>query len=86
MSSFNYKQVSQQLKQHINYNRSEQLALNNGFEEVSDEKAYNGRYFIKDGRKWIHNISGLKRQLGICDNSKLEELDYDVNMYFLTHS
>ena len=44
--------------------RSEQLAVKNGFEVVYDKDAYNGRYFIKDGKKWIHNIDALKRQLG----------------------
>ena len=30
------------------YNRSEKRALANGFEEVADANAYNGRYFIKN--------------------------------------
>ena len=64
MSSFNYKQVSQQLEKHLNLNRSEKLALKYNFQMVIDENAYNGRYFIKDGKKWIHNIDALKRQLG----------------------
>jgi hypothetical protein len=69
MSSFNYKQVSQQLEKHLNFNRSEKLALKYSFEIVIDENAYNSRYFFKDGKKWIHNIDALKRQLGIsCDD------------------
>ena len=50
MSSFNYKQVSHQLEKHLNLNRSEKLALKYSFEMVIDEEAYNGRYFIKDGK------------------------------------
>ena len=64
MSSCNYKQVSQQLEKYLNFNRSEKLALKYNFQMVIDENAYNGRYFIKDGKKWIHNIDALKRQLG----------------------
>ena len=85
MSAYNYQRVSNQFEQKLNFNRSEQLALNNGFKVVLDEGAYNGRYFIKDGKKWIHNISALKKQFAITDNSKLVQLGYDVDTYFETH-
>ena len=85
MSSFNYKQVSQQLEKHLNFNRSEKLALKYSFEMVIDEEAYNGRYFIKDGKKWIHNIDALKRQLGTKSDDVLINNGYDVKSYYLTH-
>ena len=52
---------------------------------VYDEDAYNGRYFIKDGKKWIHNIEALKRQLRVNCDSELLEYDYDVVSYYETH-
>ena len=85
MSSFNYKQVSHQLEKHLNLNRSEKLALKYSFEMVIDEEAYNGRYFIKDGKKWIHNIDALKRQLGTKSDDVLVNNGYDVKSYYLTH-
>lgn len=85
MNAYNYQRVSPQFDPKLNFNRSEQLALHNGFQVVLDEDAYNGRYFIKDGKKWIHNISALKRQFGITDNSKLEQMGYAVDAYFETH-
>lgn len=85
MSSYNYKQVSQQLEKHLNFNKSEQLAIKSGFEMVIDENAYNGRYFIQDGKKWIHNIDALKRQLGTSSDSEVEEKGYDVEAYYSCH-
>ncbi len=52
---------------------------------VIDEEAYNGRYFIKDGKKWIHNIDALKRQLGTKSDDVLINNGYDVKSYYLTH-
>lgn len=85
MSSYNYKQVSQQLEKHLNFNRSEQLAIKSGFTMVIDVNAFNGRYFIQDGKKWIHNIDALKRQLRVNRDSELSEYDYDVVAYYETH-
>jgi len=63
------------------YTESEELALTYGFEEVIDENAFNGRYFVKDNLIWIHDISALKRELKIFLDSKLKDLGYDVDMY-----
>lgn len=68
-----------------NLNYSERLALNYGFEIVYDEGAYNGRYFIKGGKKWIHNIDALKKQLRKKSDYDLEELGYDVEIYYTSH-
>ena len=87
MSAYNYNEISQLLQniKNSDFNRSELLAIKNGFEVVFDEDAYNGRYFIKDGKKWIHNIDALKRQLRVNSDSELSEYDYDVVAYYETH-
>lgn len=61
------------------------LAIKNGSEVVFDEDAYNVRYFIKDGKKWIHNIDALKRQIDVSCDDALEDKDYDVEAYYLSH-
>ncbi|MCT7433708.1 hypothetical protein N5T66_10450 [Aliarcobacter cryaerophilus] len=87
MSAYDYQKISHLLSNIKNpvFNRSEQLALKNGFEVVYDNDAYNGRYFIKDGKKWIHNIDALKRQLGTSSDSEVEEKGYDVEAYYSCH-
>lgn len=64
------------------FNRSEQKALRNGFEVINDENAYNGRYFVKEGKKWIHNIDALKGQLNINNDYQLTRMGYDVDAYY----
>ncbi len=64
------------------FNYSEQKALRNGFEVIYDEDAYNGRYFVKNGKKWIHNIGALKGQLGINNDFALKQSGYDVDAYY----
>ena len=87
MSAYNHNEISQLLQniKNSDFNRSELLAIKNGFEVVYDKDAYNGRYFIKDGKKWIHNIDALKRQLRVNSDSELSEYDYDVVAYYETH-
>lgn len=36
------------------------VALRMGYKECPDENAYEDAYYIKDGLKWIFNITGLK--------------------------
>lgn len=67
------------------YNASEQLAYNSGFRAVSDGNAYNGRYFIKDGLKWIHNIGALKKQLRISNEKEMLRMGYAVDAYYMYH-
>lgn len=64
------------------YNASEQEAIKKGFEEVQDSEAYNGRYFIKDGLIWIHNIEALKSKLSIYNEDELRYMKYDVDTYY----
>ena len=72
-----YKKTS-----HTNFNRSEKLAIKNGFKVVDDSKSYNGRYFVKKGLKWIHNIKALKSILRVRLDSKLLEMGYDIQSYY----
>lgn len=83
MSTYNYKQIAVILGKQLNLNKSEKLALESGFDIVSDDAAYNRRYFIKDGKKWIHNIDALKRQLKISSDDELKNKGYDVDAYYL---
>lgn len=55
------------------YNYSEQLAYNNGYRAQYDENAYNGRYFVKDGKIWIHNIEALKKTLRVRSEYELKK-------------
>ncbi|MFM5029544.1 MULTISPECIES: hypothetical protein [Aeromonas] len=65
----------------MDYQTSVELALHLGYEEVHDPQAFKGRYFIKDGKKWIHDIEALMRYFGISLHSDLEDLGYDLNNY-----
>lgn len=65
----------------MDYKTSVELALYLGYEEVQDTQAFQGRYFIKDGKKWIHDIEALMRHLGVSQFSELESLGYDLNNY-----
>jgi len=71
-----------QMLQTIAYNKSELRAIGCGFEVVADEKAYNGRYFVKDNLLWIHEISSLKKKVGVSDNEELFRMGYDVETFF----
>lgn len=67
----------------MDYHKNVELALSLGFEEVCDEKAYRGKYYIKDGLIWIHDIEALKTSLNINKDRELEHLDYDVESYYI---
>ena len=78
------------------YTQSEINAIVAGFIEVKDECAYNGRYFIKNGKKWIHNLEALRKKLNseygrYIDDEELssaapEGFGYDVETYYLYNS
>ena len=55
----------------IKYSRSERKALNSGFEEILDEYALNGRYFVKNGLFWIYDINVLKQKLHVINDKEL---------------
>lgn len=59
-------------------------ALARGFVEVPEEVPNVDRpLFVKDGKKWIYTIKGLKKDLGVRTNDELVSLGYDVETYLL---
>ncbi|MCW9715195.1 MULTISPECIES: hypothetical protein [Avibacterium] len=73
------------------YTDSEVQAIIAGYTECADARAYNGRYFIKNGLKWIHNLEALRRKLNneygryIDDEELRAEFGYDVENYYARH-
>lgn len=65
-----------------NYQKNTELAISQGFEEVCDKKAYRGKYYIKDGLIWIHDIEALKTSLNIDEDEALKDEGYDINSYY----
>lgn len=72
----------------MDYARNVQLALSLGFEEREDHNAYKGKYYVKHGIIWIHDISALKAKLKIRSDNELRELNYDVDSYhkYISHT
>ncbi|MBT1443082.1 hypothetical protein KJI95_00880 [Shewanella sp. JM162201] len=66
----------------MDYLKNIELAVSLGFEEVPDENAYKGRYYIKNGIIWIHDIGALKHKLGDISDQELAALGYDVDSYY----
>jgi hypothetical protein len=65
----------------MDYDKSVELALNLGYEEIIDTYAYKGVYYIKNDKIWIHDIDALKLKLKVNSNEELELLGYDVQNY-----
>jgi flagellar biosynthesis/type III secretory pathway protein FliH len=78
--SYNAAASKQNLKTK-SYNSSEQRAHDCGFKAVYEEGAYNGRYFVKDGKKWIHNLKALKSTMNVSSEYQLKQMGYDVDAY-----
>ncbi|QLB39768.1 MULTISPECIES: hypothetical protein [Mannheimia] len=78
------------------YTSSEIEALIAGYVEVADDRAYNGRCFVKAGKKWIHNLNALRKKLSdaygrYIDDEELEAgypegFGYDVANYYSRHN
>lgn len=66
----------------MDYRKNIQLALALGFKEIIDENAFNGKYYIKNDKIWIHNIEALKLKLKISNNEELKTLGYDIDSYY----
>ncbi len=64
------------------YTPSERSALKKGFLEITDPNAYNGRYFIKNEKIWIHDIGALKARLGVSTDQAVRDHGYDVETYY----
>lgn len=86
------KQNHAPVRAFIPYAQSEIEALIAGYVEVSDERAYNGRCFVKNGKKWIHNLESLRKKLNAeygryIDDEELslsypKGFGYDVENYY----
>lgn len=61
---------------------SKQRAIDLGYEPIEDPEAFGGEVFIKNGFKWIHNISFLKQRLTVQTDEELENLGYHVDDYY----
>jgi len=66
----------------MDYQKSRELALANGYQEIPDSNAYKNAYFIKNDKKWIHDIDRLKTHLRVDSDAELESLSYDVSAYY----
>ena len=66
----------------MDYDNSVELALALNFKRVEDPEAFNGEYFIKGNKKWIHWIQKLKAKLGIEDEEELREHGYVLDSYY----
>ncbi len=65
----------------MDYEKSVELALHLGYKKVEDENAYQGCFFEKNQKIWIHDIEALKTKLDVSFNHELIELGYDVASY-----
>ena len=70
----------------MDYERSVDLALSLGYEEVHDINAYNEFYYIRNNKIWIHDIEALKLKLRVKSDEELEQLNYDVENYYRFHN
>lgn len=75
----------------FSYTASEIEAILSGYVQVDDKRAYNGRYFIKNNKKWIHNLNALRSKLNdiyaryIDDEELVHSFGYDVENYYFRH-
>lgn len=66
----------------MDYLQNIKLAISLGFEEVLDESAYKGKYYVKNNMIWIHDILALKHKLDVNSDQELKVLNYDVDSYY----
>ncbi|HHW7506431.1 TPA: hypothetical protein ACU21B_000244 [Mannheimia haemolytica] len=95
LNTLKQNSVSAYNRAFISYTQSEVAALIAGYVEVADNRAYNGRCFIKNGKKWIHNLNALRAKLNneygrYIDDEELsasypEGFAYDVENYYSRH-
>lgn len=65
---------------------SKQRAIELGYEPHEDPDAFGGEIFIKNGFKWIHDITLLKQSLSIQTDEELESFGYHVDDYYKHNS
>ncbi len=66
----------------INYTESVKKALILDYQAIEDPTGYLGIYFIKDHKKWIHDIDALSFKLSVSTDKELEDLGYNVEDYY----
>lgn len=66
------------------YEDSVELALLLHYKEIktSDSRGYNGSYFIKEHKIWIHDINYLRSKFDNCTDKELELKGYNVDDYY----
>jgi len=66
------------------YEDSVELALLLNYTEIKtlDSRGYNGSYFIKENKIWIHDINYLRSKFDNCTDKELELKGYNVDDYY----
>ena len=66
------------------YEDSVELALLLHYKEIKtlDSRGYNGSYFIKENKIWIHDINYLRNKFDNCTDKELELKGYNVDDYY----
>lgn len=66
------------------YEDSVDLALLCHYTEIktSDNRGYNGSYFIKKHKIWIHDINYLRSKFNNCSDEELRSMGYNVDDYY----
>ncbi|QLB40759.1 hypothetical protein [Mannheimia pernigra] len=59
-----------------NYKESCEKAILAGYEECTDEYDYNGSYFIKDEKIWIHDLESLCEKMGFTTIQEIKDAGY----------
>lgn len=65
----------------FDYDESCAKAVCLGYEEVDDPNAFGGKFFIKDGKIWIHK-DALVKAFPVSSIRELEEYGYNVEDYY----
>ena len=60
-----------------------QKALILGYKPVEDARAFNGVYYVKNGKMWIFFLEGLARQIGATCHNDFREHFYAIEDYLL---
>lgn len=68
---------------HTDFSTSEFKALALGYQKVTDTRAYGGVYYLKDGKRWIFNLTALGRALGISTPQEFAAAGYAIDDFLL---
>lgn len=64
------------------YRESCEKAILLDYQAIKDPNAYLGISFVKDDKKWIHDIEALAVSLGVSTEESLEKLGYNCKDYW----